>query len=494
MMTNLIILPILIPFFTAVILLFIRKSVTVERIISIIAGIAVVIVSGLLAYDVLQNGVYSYNLGGWVPPFGIALVADSLSALLVLFTSIVVLVCLLFSIRGIDEIRTKFYFYPLVYFLMTGVIGAFLTGDIFNMFVFFEVLLMSSYGLITLGGSKAQLRESIKYVLINVISSAFFVMAIALLYSVTGTLNIADLSSRVAEVGQPGILTVIAFLFLIVFGMKAAIFPLFFWLPGSYAAPPPVITALFAGLLTKVGIYAIFRIFTIVFYHEPQITHLTLEVLAVLTMIVGVIGAVAYTDLQKVLVYNVVAGVGFIIFGISSFNEAGIFGATFYLLHDMLIKAALFLLVGAMIIITKTSSMHKASGLIKKHPLVGWSFLVACLSLAGVPPFSGFFGKLFLIQGGFEAGQYFSVIILILASLLILYSVMRIFFNVILGEENYETMNEKVSIKGLLYPSMILLFLTFIMGMGAEAIVPYISDATETLLNPELYIEAVLKE
>ncbi|XNQ63503.1 Na+/H+ antiporter subunit D [Alkalihalobacillus sp. 1P02AB] len=494
MMNNLIILPILIPFLTAIILLFIRKSVKAERIISVLSGISLVIISGLLVKEVLDKGAISYALGGWAPPFGIALVADSLAALLVLFASIVVLICILFSIRGIDEIRVKYFFYPLVQFLLLGVIGAFLTGDIFNLFVFFEVLLVASYGLITLGGSKAQLQESIKYVLINVISSAFFVTAIALLYSVTGTLNIAHLSQRVAEVNQPGILTVIAFLFMIVFGMKAAIFPLYFWLPGSYAAPPPVITALFAGLLTKVGIYAIMRVFTIIFYHEPQITHLTLEIIAVLTMVVGVIGAVAYQDMQKIVVYNVVAGVGFIIFGISSLNEAGLFGATFYLLHDMLIKAALFLLVGAIMIITQTSSMKNASGLIKQYPLVGWSFLVAALSLAGVPPFSGFFGKLYLIQGGFEAGQYISVIIMIIVSLLILYSVIRIFFNVILGEENHASQNETANIKGLLYPSIILLFLSFVMGFGAEFIVPHVANAAETLLNPEIYIEAVLKE
>ncbi|KMK75914.1 Na+/H+ antiporter subunit D [Alkalihalobacillus pseudalcaliphilus] len=493
-MSNLIVFPLLIPFLAAIILLFIRKSVTAERILSIIAGIATILVSGWLVIDVYNQGVISYAVGGWDPPFGIALVADPLSALLVLFASIVVFVCVLFSIKGIDEVRVKFYFYPLVQFLLLGVIGAFLTGDIFNLFVFFEVLLMASYGLITLGGSRAQLQESIKYVLINVISSAFFIAAVAYLYAVVGTLNIAHLSERVAEIGQPGIVTVIAFLFLIVFGMKAAIFPLYFWLPGSYSAPPPVITALFAGLLTKVGIYAIMRIFTIIFHHQPQITHMVLEILAILTMVVGVIGAVAYNDMQKVVVYNVVAGVGFIIFGISSFNEAGLFGAGFYLLHDMLIKAALFLLIGAIMIVTQTSSMKNASGLIKQYPLLGWSFLIAALSLAGIPPFSGFFGKLYLFQGGIEAGQYISVIIMIFVSLLLLYSVMRIFFNVVLGEENHASQNEKANIKGLLYPSMILLFLSFVMGFGAEFFVPHLTNAAEVLLNPEIYIEAVLKE
>ncbi|WP_088102558.1 Na+/H+ antiporter subunit D [Halalkalibacter urbisdiaboli] len=494
MINHLIIAPLLIPLIVGIVLLFLRHNVKTQKVISVLSLTAMLVATVLLLFSVLEHGVQTYQLGGWQPPFGIVLVADSLAVLLVLFTAIVALACLLFSIRGLDQERKAYFFYPLLQFLITGVVGAFLTGDIFNLFVFFEVLLMSSYALIVLGGEKGQLRESLKYVLVNVISSALFVTGVAYLYSVTGTLNMADLSNRIAEIGQPGLVTVIALLFLVVFGMKAAIFPLYFWLPGSYSAPPPVISALFAGLLTKVGIYAIIRIFTIIFYHHPDITHQILGGLAAITMIVGVIGAVAYQNLQKILVYNVVAGVGYIIFGLSSFNEPGLFGGIFYLVHDMLIKAALFLLVGAIIVITRTPKMNEASGLIKHYPLLGWAFLAAALSLAGVPPFSGFFGKLMLIQGGFYAEQYWTVGILLLSSLLVLYSVMKIFFSVILGEEKLPTLKERPNIKGLLYPSIILLFLSFIMGMGAEWVYPYVADATTTLLNPDIYIEAVLKE
>ncbi|WP_198510368.1 Na+/H+ antiporter subunit D [Bacillus solitudinis] len=493
-MNHLIIAPLLIPLLIGIILLFIRNSIRVQKVLSIFSIIAMVIATFILLLSVLENGVQTYELGGWRPPFGIVLVADSLAVLLVLFTGLVALACFLFSVRGLDKDRKAYFFYPLLQFLITGVVGAFLTGDLFNLFVFFEVLLMSSYALIVLGGEKVQLQESLKYVLVNVISSALFVTAVAFLYSITGTLNMADLSQRVAEIEQPAIVTVIALLFLIVFGMKAAIFPLYFWLPGSYSAPPPVVSALFAGLLTKVGIYAIIRVFTIIFYHHPEITHQILGGLAAITMIAGVIGAVAYQNLHKILVYNVVAGVGYIIFGLSSFNEPGLFGGIFYLLHDMLIKAALFLLIGAIIVITKTTSMSKASGLMKQYPILGWSFLAAALSLAGVPPFSGFFGKLMLIQGGIIAEQYWTVAILLLSSLLVLYSVMRVFFLVILGEENIPPLEKRGNVKGLVYPSLILLGLSFIMGMGAEWLYPFVADATTTLLNPDIYIEAVLKE
>ncbi|MBP3951346.1 Na+/H+ antiporter subunit D [Bacillus suaedae] len=493
-MNNLTIAPLLIPLVTGVILLFLGKRLILQKALSILSGMAIIATSIFLLMDVLENGIKTYQVGGWQPPFGIVLVADSLATLLVLFSSIIMVATTLFTFRGLDLERKNYYYYPLVQFLLTGVIGAFLTGDIFNLFVFFEVLLMSSYALIVLGGTKTQLRESLKYVLINVISSAFFVTAVAFLYSATGTLNMADLSARIAEINQPGLITVIALLFLIVFGMKAAIFPLFFWLPGAYSAPPPVISAIFAGLLTKVGIYAIYRVFTIIFYHHPDVTHYTIGILAAITMIVGAVGAIAYNDIHKILVYNVVAGVGFILLGLSAFNEDGLFGGMFYLLHDMLIKAALFLLAGAIVVITRTTKIGQASGIIKNYPLLGWTFLAAALSLAGVPPFSGFFGKLLLIQGGFAAEQYVFVAVLLVSSLLVLYSVMRIFFQVILGEEILPDVSRRGNVKGLVYPSIFLLFLSFLMGMGAEAVYPYVADATNTLLNPELYIDAVLKE
>ncbi len=494
MMNNLTILPLLVPFLIGIILLFFSRQIMFQQVLSLISGVGIVILSTVLLIDVNTNGIRSLYLSGWEPPYGITLVADPLSVLLVLTVGILLIATTLYTYKGLDLQRKNYYYYPLIQFLVTGVIGAFLTGDIFNLFVFFEVLLISSYALIVLGGTKVQLRESIKYMLVNMVSSAFFVITVAYLYSVTGTLNIADLSKRIAEINQPGLVTVIAFLFLIVFGMKAAIFPLHFWLPGSYSAPPPVIAAIFAGLLTKVGIYSIVRVFTIIFYHNPDLTHITIGILATLTIIIGSIGVVAYNDINKILVYNVIIGVGYILIGLSAFNQDGIFGGIYYLLHDMILKVAFFLLAGAIIAVTKTSKLKEASGLIKDYPLLGWSFLVAALSLAGVPPFSGFFGKLLLIQGGFAAEQYFFVGVLLLSSLFVLYSAMKIFFSVILGEEKLPERHERVNIKGYVYPSVILLALSFLMGMGTETIYPFISDATSTLLNPEIYIQAVLKE
>jgi multicomponent Na+:H+ antiporter subunit D len=286
-------------------------------------------------------------------------------------------------------------------------------------------MLISSYVLITLGGTKVQLRESIKYVLINVISSFLFLVAVAYLYAITGTLNLAHLSLRIAEVGQDGLITTVAILFLIVFSLKAALF-LFFWLPGSYSAPPTAVAAIFSALLTKVGIYAIFRMFTLVFYHEPQITHMLIGIMGALTMILGAIGAIAYWDVRKILAYNVIVSVGFIIAGLASFTYSGMLGSIY-----------------------------------------------------------------FITRGTFEAELFWLGAIGFITSLMVLYSVMKIFMNGFWGETNLSVEMEKGSTRGVIIPIVFLTMVTIGLGLGAEGIHAYVSIATEGLLNPSIYIEAV---
>lgn len=492
-MNNFIILPILVPLMTAILLIFFAKNILIQRFISIISTLITVVLSFMLVQNVKRDGVQILNLSNWDAPFGITLVSDMLSALLVLTTSIIVFVCLLYSFRSIGEEREHYYYYSIVQFLMVGIIGAFTTGDIFNLFVFFEVMLMSSYVLLVLGGTKIQLRESIKYILVNVISSALFVITVAYLYSVVGSLNMAHISVRIAEVNQPGIITVIAVLFLIVFGLKGAIFPLFFWLPGSYYAAPAPVMVLFGALLTKVGVYSIIRTYTLFFYHDIGYSHRLLAILAIVTIIIGLIGAIAYWDIKKIIIYNIIVAVGVILFGVSTMNEVAITGSVFYLIHDMLIKAALFLMVGIMISITGTSNLMMFHGLIKDYPVLGWTFFIATLALAGVPPLSGFVGKLLILQGGFAEGSYVGTGIVLFSSLLVLFSVMKIFINGFWGEPQTFKANEK-SVRYLLVSPVLLVILACIYGVGSEIIYPYISEASETLSNPTIYIEAVLKE
>lgn len=491
-MINLLILPIIIPLITAAILIFFSKKIIVQRWISTISMIGTITASLLLINKVDKNGIQTLNLGNWDAPFGITLVSDMLSALLVTTASFIALCCILYSFKGIGQAREKFYYYSMVQFLLVGVNGAFTTGDIFNLFVFFEVMLMASYVLLVIGGTKVQLRETIKYLLVNVTSSALFVIAVGYLYSIVGTLNMAHISERIAEVNQPGIVTVIAVLFLIVFGLKAAIFPLFFWLPGSYYAPPAPVMAIFGALLTKVGVYSILRTYTLIFYHDQGFTHEILIVFSLATVILGCIGAIAYKDIKKIIIYNIIIAIGVIMYGIGLMNSDGLSGAVFYLIHDMLIKAALFLLAGIIIAITGSSKYEKYSGLIKHYPFLGWVFFLAVLSLAGIPPLSGFVGKILIASGGFGSGDIIGALIILLSSLFVLYSLMRVFINSFWGDTTKSKPNKDIHVGKLLIPVVILMISAVSYGVFSETVNFYVMQAVEVLINPSQYIDAVL--
>jgi len=490
-MSNLVILPVIIPIIAGLLLVMMRKYIRLQRMLSIASIGAVALVTFYLMNTIKVKGIQSLQLGGWEAPFGVSMVMDMFSALLIFVTSIVALCCLLYAFHSIGKERESFYFYPFFLFLIAGVNGSFITGDIFNLFVCFEVMLVSSYVLISLGGTRKQLRESIKYILVNILSSFLFLVAIAYLYATCGTLNFAHLSLRVADAGQEGLMTTVAILFLIVFSLKAGLF-LFFWLPGSYSTPPTAIAAIFAALLTKVGIYAIMRVFSLIFYHQPEVTHLLIGVLAAVTMVLGAIGAVAYGDIKKILTYNVIVGVGFILAGFATFTMEGMTGSLYYLIHDMIVKALIFLLGGTIIHLTGTGKLKELSGLIRLHPQLGWMFFVAALSLAGIPPLSGFLGKIFITEGTFEARYYWLGGIGLLTSLAVLYSLMKIFMNVFWGYTEITEEEEKGTTKGLLLPIGILTALTIALGLGAEGIAEYVDSAVEVLMNPSMYVEAVL--
>ncbi|XWN51538.1 Na+/H+ antiporter subunit D [Anoxybacillus flavithermus] len=490
-MNNLLLLPIVIPLVTAITLIFFPKHVLWQRMISFISTCSLIVASSTLLYRVHTDGIQTLNIGNWPAPFGITLVSDSLSALLVLTTSIIALACLVYSFYAIGHKRETFYYYSFFQFLIVGVNGAFTTGDLFNLFVFFEVMLMSSYVLLVLGGTKIQLRETIKYTLVNVISSALFVVGVAYLYGVTGTLNMAHLAERISEIGMSPILTVIAVLFIIVFGLKGAIFPLYFWLPGAYYAPPTPVLALFGGLLTKVGVYSILRTFTLLFTSDVGYTHTLLAWLALGTIVIGVIGAVAYNDMRYIVIYNIITAVGVMIFGVAMMTPESLEGTIFYMLQDMVMKATLFLLVGIVFSITSSNNIRSFSGLMSSYPLLGWSFFIAALSLAGIPPLSGFIGKLLIVKASFDAQLIFEAIVILLSSLLVLYSVMKIFMNGFWGEEKGF---ERKPLDGRFIPVLLLLVLSIAYGVGIEFIRPFVLDAVNVLVDPSMYIEAVLKE
>lgn len=492
-MNNILVLPMVIPLLVGIFLAFIQKYISIQRWVSFGAMLFNIVISLIILNRIQVEGILRLDFGGWEPPFGISFVADSFSMLLVLTTSIVTAICLLYAMHSIGLEREKMFFYPFVNFLIAGVNGSFLTGDLFNLFVSFEVMLLASYVLIALGGTKIQLKASLTYIAINTFSSWIFLAAIAYLYGTLGTLNMAHLSERIAEVGQTPLLTVISLLFLIVFSLKAGLL-LYQWLPGSYSAPPPAIAAIFGALLTKVGIYALFRMFTLIFYHETSITHTFIGIMAGLTLIGGSIGALAYKDIRQIISYNVVIAIGFVLVGLAVSTTTSFEGSIYYLVHDMIVKALLFLLAGTIIIVTGKTNINKMSGLIRNYPTLGWMFFITMLSLAGVPPLSGFLGKVLIGQGAVESGAYILLILSFLSALFVLYSLLRVFMNAFWGETLISEDEEIPLRKGLVIPSLLLTVITIGLGVGAESISVYVIDAANTLANPSIYIDAVLKQ
>lgn len=491
-MSNLLVLPILIPLATAVILIFLKEKIRLQRVISALSGLLNILIAVLLVTRVHSEGILTLQMGGWAPPYGIVFVGDMFAVLLVTMASVVSFAILCYSFSSIGEQRERFYYYTFFQFLLVGVYGSFLTGDIFNLFVFFEVMLISSYALISLGGTKLQLRETSKYLLINIVSSTLFVAAVAYLYAAVGTLNMAHLSQRIAEAGQGGVLNVIAVLFLIVFSLKAGLF-LFFWLPGSYSAPPAAVRALFGALLTKVGLYAIIRTFTLLFVNDPGFTHDWIAWMAAATMILGSLGAVAYRDIPRILNYNVIISVGFIAFGLAAGTADSMNGAVFYLLHDMLAKGLMFILGGMIITAAGTDRLGSMGGMIRKYPLLGWMFFILALALVGIPPLSGFAGKILILRGALSEGMLTLSLIGLGSSFMVLFSLMKVFRLAFWGNEPKEE-QPKVNLKAASAVAAGLLLLVIAMGIGAEVVYTYVSQAGEVLASPALYIEAIMKE
>jgi multicomponent Na+:H+ antiporter subunit D len=414
--------PIVVPLATAILLQLLPYSPRAHRRVAFAGALGLLGVAVAIFVRVLHAGVVTLQVANWPAPFGITLVADTLSALLVLMVGLIGAVITGQSFSGVDPRRESLGYHPLIHILLMGVSGAFLTGDIFNLYVWFEVMLIASFVLMALHRTPAQLQAAFTYVTLNLIASALMLTAIGLLYGQAGTLNLADLARVWPERRTPALDVALAMLFLSAFGIKAGLFPLFFWLPAAYPTPPPAIAALFAGLLTKVGVYSMLRVFTLLFPGGDHPVYTVLLVMSGVTMLVGLVAALSQNDARRVLSFNLVGHIGFITVALAMGTPGAIAAAIVYLLHEMLAITALFLIGGWFLRQRRTASLAMLGSLYRRQPAVAAIAMVPIFSFAGIPPLSGFIAKLSIVVAALGDGFYWITAAVLVTSLLTLLS------------------------------------------------------------------------
>lgn len=491
-MNSFLALPIVVPIVAAGFLVMARDR-AFQRTISLIVLSASVLISIITLVQVADSdSIETTALGGWRSPIAIVLVADRLSALMMVISSIVLLSVLIFAIGQSARDEQSPFYLPAYLVLSAGLSQAFLAGDLFNMFVAFELLLMASYVLLTLEGTNAQIRSGTTYVVLNVVESMVLLLAVGLVFAATGSVNMAVLAERLAELPDSVALG-LNLLLLTAFGIKAAVFPLFFWLPDSYPSAPSSVTAVFAGLLTKVGVYAIIRTETLLF---PGGQENLLLVIGGATMLIGVLGAMSHVQMKRILSFHIVSQIGYMIMGIGFGTTIGLAATVFYLVHHIPVKASLFLVEGIVEKETGSSSFDRVSGLASRSGLLAVLFLIPALSLAGLPPFSGFLAKFSLVREGFADGRYGVVVVAIFVSLLTLVSMTKIWTGLFWGDVRPEPPAGRVGVlrhHRLMSASTIAIVGgTLLIAVLAGPLYDYCEAAARQLADPSRYIGAVI--
>lgn len=506
---NILAAPVAAPLFTAALILLLARWGGRGRIRQQIALTSLTLLFNLAVSLLLfqaaagQGERFVLQMGAWQAPFGITVYADGLSATLLLLTALVALAVYPFAVATIDYHRERMGFHPLYLFLLMGVNGAFLAGDLFNLYVFFEVLLMASFVLLTVGAQPAQTNSGIRYVVLNLLASTVFLVAAGVAYGTLGTLNMAQIAERL-PFADPAVRTVFAGLLLVGFGSKAAIFPLFFWLPASYHTPPPAVTALFGGLLTKVGVYTLFRSFTLFFPDLLVSWQQTLLAIAGATMLVGALGALAQPGIRRLLSFHIISHVGFMLMGLAvalSGNKLavgfGLGAAVLYLCHHMIVKTALIMAGGAVELHMGSDRLASIGGMVTRYPLLAFLFFMAAISLAGVPPFSGFISKLSLLQITLDTRHWLVSAVSVFASVLTMINMMRMWRESFWGDYRRPSrvpsriLQNRLRHGLILAPIAALVSLSLGLGLLGEPAFRLSMRVAQQALDREAYIEAV---
>ena len=499
-MENELLIVLLIPLLGGIFSLFFWKDIKSQKVIFLISATGLLLAASNLMVSVLDEGVITLQSAGWEAPFGISLVADYLSTFMVLLTSLMGLAVGVYTLGDMDRARMRFGFYPLMNFLLFSVCGAFMSGDIFNLYVWFEIMLISSFVLMALGNTKPQLEGAIKYVTMNIIASVFFLAGIGVLYGLTGTLNMADLALRIDSVPQEELITLAAIFFFIAFGVKSAVFPLFGWLPASYHTPPVAVTAIFAGLLTKVGVYAFIRFFTLIFNQENLFLDNLLLFTAGTTMFVGVLGAAAQMEFRKILSVHIISQIGYLIMGLAINTKLALAGVIYFMVHIVIVKSNLFLISGVVKRLRGSFELKKLGGVYGSHPFLAILFAISAFSLAGFPPLSGFWAKFILVKAGLDVQDYLIVAVALVVGFLTLYSMTKIwnevFWKRMPDQDEYDKKHPPVklwSMAPMMIPIVLLTALTLALGIFGEPIMHFALMTAEQLQTPEIYINKVLQ-
>lgn len=498
MSNNVVLAPVLIHLLTALLqLIFWRKTVT-HRVLSIVGCSIGLIISFFLFHQVFYGEILTLEAGSWKPPFGIVFVADTFSTSLVLLTSIVGLAVSLFSVVGVGRARMLYGYFPIFHFLIMGLIGAFLTGDIFNLYVWFEVVIISSFVLMTLGGRKAQLEGAVKYMSLNILASTFFLTGVGILYGITGTLNMADLANKIPLIENQAIVNMTATFFLIGFGIKSAVFPLYFWLPSSYHTPPSAVAAIFGGLLTKVGLYAMFRVFTLIFNPDEFLRAVFIGI-AIMTILTGVFGSVIKTNIRRLFSYLIICHIGFIVGGLGLYTHIAFMGAIFYLFHDIITKTNLFLISGLIRQLRGTMDMARLGGLYDEYPKISLMIAIVLFSLVGIPPLSGFWPKIYLIRASLIDENWWLIGGIIIGSFVTLFVVAKlwseVFWKSASGDQIIVDSFKAMPIKRQIFftaPILLLTIATLFIGFNAEFIIAVADKIANEMINTNPYVDAVL--
>jgi multicomponent Na+:H+ antiporter subunit D len=485
-------LAVLLPMAGAAVTLLLHNAPRAQTRTSLAFSAALLVAAVLLMQAVWRDGMVVVQFSAWDAPFGITFAVDTLGAVMTLIAAITGLACLVYATAEIDESHRRAFFHPLSHVLLTGVCGAFVTGDLFNLYVWFEVLLIASFGLLVIGGTKAQTDGAVKYVALNLVATSLFLLATGLIYGLTGTLNMADLARVVPQVENTGVLNAAAMLLLAAFGMKAAVFPLFFWLPASYHTPLVSVSAVFAGLLTKVGVYAMMRVVTLIFTHDPAWIHGVLLWTAGLTMLTGVLGAAAQNEWRRILSFHIVSQIGYMIMGLAIGTKLAIVGAVFYLVHHIVVKANLFLIAGVAQRLTGSMELKRSGGLYAAAPWLAVLFFVPAFSLAGFPPLSGFWAKFIVIKAALDERGWWIAAAALVTGLLTIYSMTKIWGEAFWKPHPDGTVADTGAPRAMVTPIAALAACTVVIGLFAQPFLAVAERSAAELLDPASYIAAVL--